>query len=162
MKNYIDDIYIFEPDIFTDFRGDLWTTWKKDEFPYDIDFNHDKVSTSRKNVLRGIHGDFKSHKLITCLYGELFFVIVDNRKNSKTYLQHQTMILDARKRLQVLVPPGVGNAFLVLSEDSVFSYKWSYTGEYPDVEDQFTIKWNDELINIDWPIENPILQKRDR
>ena len=162
MKNYIDDIYIFEPDIFTDFRGDLWTTWKKDEFPYDIDFNHDKVSTSRKNVLRGIHGDFKSHKLITCLYGELFFVIVDNRKNSKTYLQHQTMILDARKRLQVLVPPGVGNAFLVLSEDSVFSYKWSYTGEYPDVEDQFTIKWNDERLNIDWPITNPILQKRDK
>ena len=162
-------VHIKEPDVFTDFRGDLWTTWKKDEFPHTIDdnhkwlnFNHDKVSTSRKNVLRGIHGDFKSHKLITCLYGELFFILVDNRKESKTYLQHKSMILDDKKRKMVLVPPGVGNGFLVLSEHSVFSYKWSYQGEYPDVEDQFTIKWNDTDIDIDWPIDNPILQRRDR
>ena len=158
----IDGVKIFEPDVFTDFRGDLWTTWKKDEFPIDLDFNHDKVSTSRKDVLRGIHGDFKSFKLITCLYGQMFFILVDNRKDSKTYLQWNSMILDDRKRKLVLIPPGIGNAFLVLSDYSIFSYKWSYNGEYPDVEDQFTIKWNDELINIDWPIENPILQKRDR
>ena len=50
----IEGVEIFEPDVFTDFRGDLWTTWKEDEFPYDVEFNHDKVSTSRKNVLRGI------------------------------------------------------------------------------------------------------------
>ena len=158
----IDGVKIFEPDVFTDFRGDLWTTCKKDEFLYDIEFNHDKVSTSRKNVLRGIHGDFKSHKLITCLYGQLFFILVDNRKDSKTYLQHQSMILDDRKRKMVLVPPGVGNGFLVLSEDSVFSCKWAYKGKYPDVENQFTIKWNDKRLNIDWPIANPILQQRDK
>tara|TARA_R100001377_G_C3144023_1_gene93765 strand:- start:176 stop:658 length:483 start_codon:yes stop_codon:yes gene_type:complete len=158
----IKDINIFEPDVFTDFRGDLWTTWKKDEFPYDIQFNHDKVSTSKKNVLRGIHGDFKSHKLITCLYGELFFVIMDNRKESDTYLKCQSMILDDKKRKQVLIPPGVGNGFLVLSEYSVFSYKWAYDGKYPDVEDQFTIKWNDKRLDIDWPIDNPILQRRDK
>ena len=64
------------PSVFTDYRGDLWTTWKKDEFDFDIDFNHDKVSTSRKNVLRGIHGDFKSWKLVTCLYGQVFFVVL--------------------------------------------------------------------------------------
>ena len=158
----IDGVKIIEPDVFTDFRGDLWTTWKKNEFPYDVKFNHDKVSTSRKNVLRGIHGDFKSHKLITCLYGELFFILVDNRKDSKTYLQHHNMILDDKKRKMVLVPPGVGNGFLVLSNNSVFSYKWAYEGKYPDVEDQFTIKWNDKRLNIDWPINNPILQKRDK
>ena len=157
----IKGVKIIEPDVFTDFRGDLWTTWKKDEFPYDIDFNHDKVSTSRKNVLRGIHGDFKSHKLITCLFGQLFFILVDNRKDSKTYLQHQSMILDDRKRKMVLVPPGVGNGFLVLSDYSVFHYKWSYEGDYPDVDDQFTIKWNSKDIGINWPIQNPILQKRD-
>ena len=158
----IDGVKIFEPDVFTDFRGDLWTTWKKDEFPLDLDFNHDKVSTSRKDVLRGIHGDFKSFKLITCLYGQMFFILVDNRKDSKTYLQWNSMILDDRKRKLVLIPPGVGNAFLVLSDYSIFSYKWSYNGEYPDVEDQFTIKWNDKRLNINWPIANPILQKRDR
>ena len=72
------------------------------------------------------------------------------------------MILDDRSRKIVLVPPGVGNGFLVLSNNSVFNYKWCYTGEYPDVEDQFTIKWNDKRLNIDWPIANPILQQRDK
>jgi len=158
----IDGVEIFEPDVFTDFRGDLWTTWKKDEFPINLDFNHDKVSTSRKDVLRGIHGDFKSWKLITCLYGQMFFILVDNRKDSKTYLQWNSMILDDRKRKLVLIPPGVGNGFLVLSDYSIFSYKWSYSGKYPDVGDQFTIKWNDKRLNIDWPITNPILQQRDR
>ena len=162
MKHKFDGVKIFEPDIFTDFRGDLWTTWKKDEFPINLDFNHDKVSTSRKDVLRGIHGDFKSWKLITCLYGQMFFILVDNRKDSKTYLQWNSMILDDRKRKLVLIPPGVGNGFLVLSDYSIFSYKWSYSGKYPDVGDQFTIKWNDKRLNIDWPITNPILQQRDR
>ena len=162
MKHKFDGVKIFEPDVFTDFRGDLWTTWKKDEFPINLDFNHDKVSTSRKDVLRGIHGDFKSWKLITCLYGQMYFILVDNRKDSKTYLQWDSMILDDRNRKLALVPPGVGNGFLVLSENSVFSYKWSYEGEYADVDEQFTIKWNDERLNIDWPITNPILQKRDR
>tara|TARA_R100001015_G_C4605946_1_gene160990 strand:+ start:535 stop:1035 length:501 start_codon:yes stop_codon:yes gene_type:complete len=158
----IEGVKIFEPDVFTDFRGDLWTTWKKTEFPFDIDFIHDKVSTSRKNVLRGIHGDFKSHKLFSCLYGQLFCILVDNRKDSETYLKWTSLILDDRKRKMVLTPPGVGNGFLVLSEDSVFNYKWAYEGKYPDVEDQFTIKWNDKRLNIDWPINNPILQKRDK
>jgi len=156
------EIIKYTPDIHTDYRGDLWTIWKKSDFIPQIEFNHDKVSTSRKNVLRGIHGDFKSTKLITCLHGEMYFVIVDNRPESKTYLEWDYMILNDRRRQSVLVPPGFGNGFLVLSESSVFHYKWSYSGEYPDVEDQFTLKWNDERVGIDWPINNPILQKRDK
>ena len=66
---------------------------KKDEFPIKLDFNHDKISTSRKNVIRGIHGDFKSWKFVTCLYGELYFVVVDNRKDSVTYLEWDCIIL---------------------------------------------------------------------
>ena len=155
----IKDVKILEPDVFYDYRGDLWTLWKQGD--HGLSFNHDKVSTSRKHVLRGIHGDQKSWKLITCLYGEMYFVVVDNRKDSETYLQHQSMILDDRKRKMVLIPPGVGNGFLVLSEYSVFSYKWAYDGKYPDVENQFTIKWNDKRLNIDWQIQNPILSERD-
>ena len=158
----IKGVYEITPDVFTDFRGDLWTLWKKDEFFKKIKFNHDKVSTSRKGVLRGIHGDFKSHKLVTCLHGELYFVVLDNRKKSKTYGKWKSFILDDKKRKQVLLEPGIGNAFLVLSESSVFHYKWAYKGNYPDVQDQFTIKWDDPKHKIDWPISNPILQKRDK
>jgi len=156
----IHDVKIFNPDVFTDYRGDLWTLWKEGEG--ELKFNHDKVSTSRKHVLRGIHGDFKSWKLVTCLYGDLYFVMVDNRPESPTYMEWISTILDSKRRMQILLPPGVGNGFAVLSDESVFHYKWSYPGDYPDVNEQFTIKWNDPKLNIDWPIDNPILQPRDK
>tara|TARA_Y100000310_G_C20674799_1_gene812377 strand:+ start:2204 stop:2704 length:501 start_codon:yes stop_codon:yes gene_type:complete len=162
------NVKIYKPNVHTDYRGDLWTLWKKGvtEFNFDVEkyviFNHDKVSTSRKNVLRGIHGDFKSFKLVTCLYGEIYFVLVDNRKDSETYMQWDSIVLDDKSRKQVLIPPGMGNGFCVLSDHSVFHYKWAYEGEYPDVDEQFTIKWNDKKLNINWPIDNPILQLRDK
>jgi dTDP-4-dehydrorhamnose 3,5-epimerase len=158
--NSIEGVRIIEPDYFTDYRGDLWTLWKSGD--HGLRFNHDKVSTSRKHVLRGIHGDSKSWKLVTCLHGDLYFVLVDNRRDSLTYRRWQSLILDSKKRKQVLIPPMVGNGFLVLSDESVFHYKWSYIGDYPDVDKQFTIKWNDPTININWPISNPILQLRDK
>ncbi len=156
----INGVVIREQDAFTDYRGDLYTTWKDGDF--NLDFNHDKVSTSRKNVLRGIHGDNKSWKLVTCLYGEIYFVLVDNRESSDTFIQWDSMVLSDRNRKQVLIPPGVGNGFLVLSDHSVFHYKWSYPGEYADVDEQFTIKWDDPIVEIDWPINNPILSRRDK
>ena len=156
----INGVVVREQDAFTDYRGDLYTTWKDNDF--DLNFNHDKVSTSRKHVLRGIHGDNKSWKLVTCLYGEIYFVLVDNRESSDTFIQWDSMILSDRNRKQVLIPPGVGNGFLVLSDHSVFHYKWSYEGEYADVDEQFTIKWNDPVVGIEWPINNPILSRRDK
>ena len=156
----INGVVIREQDAFTDYRGDLYTIWKDDDF--NLNFNHDKVSTSRKHVLRGIHGDTKSWKLVTCLYGEIYFVVVDNRESSDTFMKWESMILSDRNRKQVLLPPGVGNGFLVLSNHSVFHYKWSYEGEYADVNQQFTIKWNDSTFNINWPIDNPILSRRDK
>jgi len=157
----ISGVKVYSPDVFTDYRGDLWTIWRQGEFK-GLNFNHDKVSTSRKNVLRGIHGDFKSWKLVTCLSGELYFVAADNRKSSETYMMWDSMVLDSKTRKQVLLPPGVGNGFLVLSDESVFHYKWCYEGPYPDVEEQFTIKWNDPDFQINWPIDKPILQLRDK
>ena len=156
----INGVVIREQDAFTDYRGDLYTVWKDGDF--DLNFNHDKASTSRKHVLRGIHGDNKSWKLVTCLYGEIYFVIVDNRDSSDTFLQWESMMLTDRNRKQVLIPPGVGNGFLVMSHRSVFHYKWFYEGEYADVDQQFTIKWNDPIVGVDWPIDNPILSKRDK
>ena len=156
----IDGVKIYQPDAYADYRGDLWTLWKYGD--HGLEFNHDKVSTSRKNVLRGVHGDNKSWKLVTCLYGELYFVVVDNRKNSFTYLEWDWTILSQSNKKMVLIPPSFGNGFCVLSDDSVFMYKWSYKGKYPDVEEQFSLKWDDPKINIDWPVDNPILSKRDK
>ena len=157
-----DEVKVFSPDVFTDYRGDIWTVHEQDKFPADLNFNHDKYSVSRRNVIRGIHGDFKTWKLVSCLYGDLYFVVVDNREDSKNYLKHYSMILDDKKRKTVLLPPGFGNGFCALSHKALFSYKLAYDGEYSDVEQQFTLKWNDPRLNIDWPISDPILQKRDK
>lgn len=153
------EVYIKQPDSFEDFRGELFTSYKKGD--YNLDFNHDKVSISRKNVLRGLHGDSKSFKLITCLAGEVLLVVVDTRPESKNYLKWDSIILTSKNRKQVLVPPMFANGHLILSDEATFFYKWSYDGDYPDVKDQFTLKWNNPKIGIHWPISKPILSKRD-
>jgi len=157
------EIIVYRPNIFRDYRGDYWTLWKEGiNEGKDLNFNHDKVSSSRKHVLRGIHGDLKAHKLLTCLQGEVYCVVVDNRNDSPTYLQWDWIMLDDKSRDRILLPPGFGNGYLVLSEQAVMHYKWSYEGEYPDVGEQFSLKWNDQRLKINWPIDQPILSVRDR
>ena len=157
-----DSVKVIQPSSFEDYRGEIWTTWKEDDWSYPIKFNHDKVSTSRRGVIRGLHGDTKSWKLATCLYGEMYYVVVDYRKDSPTYLKWDWIILSQYNKKMVLVPPCFVNGFCVLSEHSVLTYKWSYDGDYPDVDEQFTIKWNNKKFNIYWPIKEPILQFRDK
>ena len=154
------EVKVFQPSSFEDYRGELYTVFNQDE--HELVFNHDKVAVSRQHVLRGIHGDSKATKLITCLSGVIYLVVVDNRPESPNYLKWDTIILSETNRKQILVPPGFGNGHLVLSESAVFFYKWSYPGEYPDVKDQFSLKWNDSKIGIQWPIDNPILSNRDK
>ena len=154
------EVKISQPDSFEDFRGELYTLFKQEE--HELVFNHDKVSVSRQSVLRGMHGDSKSWKLITCLSGVVYLVVIDNRPESPNYLKWDSIVLSETNRKQVLVPPMFANGHLVLSDTAVFFYKWSYPGEYPDVKDQFTLKWNDPKVNVHWPIDNPILSKRDK
>jgi len=154
------EIKIYQPDVFEDFRGELFTLFKQEK--NSLIFNHDKVSISKQHVLRGLHGDSKSWKLITCLAGEIYLVVVDNRPESSNYLKWDWIILTAKNRKQILIPPMFANGHFILSQEATFFYKWSYPGEYPDVKDQFTLKWNDPKINITWPISTPILSERDK
>jgi len=156
-----DEIKVFQHDAGLDFRGAIWTTWEKKNWP-DIDFIHDKFSISKKDVLRGLHGDRKTWKLVTCVYGKIFQVVVDARPFSKTYLEWDSWYLDADNRKQILIPPNFANGFLCLSDECVYHYKLAYDGEYNDVDHQFTIKWNDPRLKIPWPINNPILYGRDK
>ncbi len=154
------EVIIKQSDSFEDYRGELYTVFDQED--WNVTFNHDKVSVSRQNVLRGLHGDKKSTKLISCLHGAVYLVVVDNRPESPNYLKWDSIVLTEHNKKSVLVPPMFANGHLVLSDITVFFYKWSYPGDYPDVDEQFTVKWNDERIGINWPINNPILSKRDR
>ena len=146
---------------FKDKRGHYWTTWKKGVFK-EHKFNHDKFSVSQKNVLRGLHCDFKSWKLVTCVYGKILLAVVDMRKNSKNYLKSRKIILSHNKPKLVLIPPYYANGHLCLSKNCVFHYKWSYTGKYTDVKKQRSYKWNDPKISIKWSIKKPLLSSRDK
>lgn len=160
MATSLKDIKQFYLSSYEDFRGSMFTTY--DEHKMDLKFHHHKVCVRYKSVLVGIHGDFKAHKLITCLYGRIYFVAVDARPESSDYLKHKTFILGHENKLQLLLPPGIGTSFLVLSDVCIYDYKLSYSGEYNDYDKQFTLKWNDETLDIHWPIKNPILSERDK
>ena len=121
------EIKIFEADMFREYRGDIWTTYKKSTFPVDLDFIHDKFSSSRKGVIRGIHGDHKTWKLVSCLQGELYFVVVDNRQESKNYLKWDCMMLDDKDRRQVLLPTSSTSQMPSRSNYRVMTWRlWAY------------------------------------
>jgi dTDP-4-dehydrorhamnose 3,5-epimerase len=149
-------------DVFEDFRGEYVETYNEAlyaENGIDVKFIQDDISVSSRNVLRGIHGDSATWKLISCLHGKFYLVVVNGDSQSDEFGKWQSFVLSAANRMQVLVPPKYGNAHLVLTETAIFHYKQS---TYYDRSKQFTYKWNDPRLNIWWPIDNPILSQRDQ
>ena len=161
LKTQLNGVLLIKPDVFEDFRGQYVETYNEELYRkngIDIKFIQDDISVSTKNVLRGIHGDNETWKLISCLYGKFYFVVVNCDSNSKDFGKWQSFVLSDRNRLQVLIPPKYGNAHLVLSDMTIFHYKQS---NYYNPSKQFTHKWNDPKFNIWWPIKNPIVSQRD-
>lgn len=161
----ISGVYILTPSVFEDARGNTWTSFLKDEverlLPSNLHFKHDKFSTSKYNVLRGIHGDTKTWKLVACVFGEVQQVVIDLRENSPTYRQWQSFILNQSNQQLILIPPNMGNAYCVNSVEAVSYYKFAYKGDYADENEQFTVSWDDDSIGIEWLSNNPILSNRD-
>ena len=153
------EVKVFKQDAFKDHRGELYTIFNQKD--HELVFNHDKVSVSKKNVLRGLHGDSKAWKYISCLSGTVFLVVVDYNPKSDNFMKWDSVVLSSKNKKAVLVPPNFLNGHLVLSKEAVFFYKWSYPGEYPDVNEQVSLKWNNPRLGINWPIDNPILSHRD-
>jgi dTDP-4-dehydrorhamnose 3,5-epimerase len=162
----ISGVKIIKNNVYLDDRGSIWSSYQfskfKDVFDFTLQLSHDKYALNRKGVLRGIHGDFSSWKLIKILSGRVFQVYVDNRPTSKTYRQHVSVDLTANDNFSLLLPPGIGNAFYTHEENTLYNYKLFYDGQYKDYDQQFTIKWNDPTLGIDWPLGEKILSERDK
>ena len=161
LKSQLEGVSLIKLDVFEDFRGQYVETYNQglyNENGIDVDFIQDDISVSSKNVLRGIHGDSETWKLISCLHGMFYLVVVNCDTESANFGKWQAFTLSEKNRQQVLVPPKHGNAHLVLSDSAIFHYKQS---TYYDRSKQFTYKWDDPKLNIWWPIKNPILSQRD-
>jgi len=161
-KTKLDGVILIKPPtIFRDHRGvyvEIYNENLYKEAGINVDFVQDDISVSKKDVLRGIHGDKKTWKLISCLYGKFYLVVVNWNNGSSQYGKWESFILSEYNRSQVLIPPKFGNGHLVLSQQAIFHYKQS---TYYDRPHQFTILWNDPKLNIRWPVKNPILSLRD-
>ena len=154
-------VKITPPTIFEDFRGsyvEIYNEKLYNEAGIDVKLIQDDISVSTKHVLRGIHGDQETWKLISCLHGKFYLVVVNWDESSPQYGQWESFVLSDTNRHQVLVPPKFGNGHLVLSDTTIFHYKQS--SQY-NRAGQFTLVWNDPNLNIWWPVKTPILSRRD-
>jgi len=150
---------ILKTKIFKDRRGFLKETFQnkviKKNFPFDI------MSFSKKNVLRGLH--IQTHKsqakLITVTHGKIFDVAVDLRKNSKFFGKHVSITISQDDEFSFFIPEGFAHGLLCLSESCTVNYKCS---NYRHAKSEKTISWDDENLNIKWPVKKPILSEKDK
>lgn len=147
---------------FEDFRGFFREPFRRDEFervlgkPWvHVQENH---AYSKKDVLRGIHVA-PWDKFIYVPYGEVLSVIVDLRKDSPSFKQIFKMQIGFSKKVKLFIPTGLGNSYLILSEEAVYEYQ---VNEYFQSGVEKAVLWNDQELGIEWPIKNPILSEKDR
>ena len=157
--NYIETsikgVWVIEPKVFADKRGYFFESWKKEEFESHIgkvDFVQDNESRSSYGVLRGLHyqkGEFSQAKLVRVIKGKVLDVAVDLRKSSPTFGKYVAVELSEDNKRQFFIPRGFAHGFVVLSDDAIFTYKVDNVYA-PQAE--AGIKWNDETVNVEWPI----------
>jgi len=163
-KTKLPGVLLIQPDVFRDARGLFLETYQVDKYKaggISDTFVQDNLSRSIRGTLRGLHAQrrFPQGKMVHVIEGEIFDVAVDIRRDSPTFRQWVGFKLAADRFQQCYVPPGFAHGFCVLSEFAQVAYKC--TTVY-DASDEFTIRWNDPQVGIEWPIKEPILSNKDR
>ena len=156
--NLIKGPLIIKPKIFPDNRGYFFARWNQSEFnkkiSREVNFVQDNHSQSKFGVLRGLHYQLRPKaqaKLVRCTKGEVFDVLVDLRKDSDTYGEWSSVVLNAENKLQFWIPEGFVHGFLSLKDFSEIQYK---TNKYWDKDHERTLLWKDTDLNINWPLGN--------
>ena len=161
---------LLKPQIYSDSRGFFFESWNQNRFNEitckPAVFVQDNHSYSTKGVIRGLHYQsppFEQDKLVRCISGKVFDVIVDLRKDSISYSKWFGVELSSRNKYQLWVPKGFAHGFLTISTNAEILYK---TTDYWNAKSEKTIIWNDSFINIKWPlkinkIKEPIISEKD-
>lgn len=158
----IPGVLLIEPRIFQDERGEFFETFQAERYreATGVDYVQDNCSRSARGVLRGLHYQVErpQAKLVSVIRGVIYDVVVDLRTNSATYGKWAGFELSEENRHQLFVPVGLAHGFCVISPQADVVYKCS---DYYYPAGECSIRWNDEFLKITWPIEFPVLSKKD-
>jgi dTDP-4-dehydrorhamnose 3,5-epimerase len=166
LKTNFDGLYIIKIEPFEDDRGLFYRIYCEDEFN---EINHSKKivqinysQTKKKGIIRGLHFQYAPKmeiKIIKCINGAVFDVVVDLRKDSPTFLQWYGEILSHDNMQMIYIPEGFAHGFQTLSKDSELIYLHT---EFYNPSYEGGISYNDQKINIKWPLEPTQISNRDK
>ena len=146
--------------IYYDTRGFFKEIFKKNKIK-----SHNPIfwcmSKSKKNVLRGLHlqSNNSQEKFVSVVKGRILDVVVDLRKNSKTFGKHFKIILSEKNATSILIPAGFAHGFLGLENENIILYS---NNNYRSKISETGIMWNDKKLKIYWPKKKFIISKKDR
>ena len=159
IKNKFKDLFIVKNKIFKDNRGYFKELLReniiKKKFPFLV------MSYSKKNVIRGLHLQTQNSqgKFVTVIKGRVFDIAVDLRKNSKTYGKYFSCILSEKNSNSIYIPPGFAHGFQALDKENYIIYNCT---KYRNSKSEIGIKYDDENLNIKWPLKRQIISKKDK
>ena len=151
---------VIQSKIYKDSRGFFKEDFKKKKLR-DKKFVFACTSSSKKNVIRGLHlqTKYSQEKYVSILKGAILDVVVDLRKNSKTFGKHFKIILSDTNAKSLFIPAGFAHGFLSLKKENIIYY---YCTNYRSAKHEVGLRWNDKDLKIKWPIKKPIITKKDR
>ena len=159
IKKKFKDLFIVKNKIFKDNRGYFKELLReniiKKKFPFLV------MSYSKKNVIRGLHLQTQNSqgKFVTVIKGRVSDIAVDLRKNSKTYGKYFSCILSEKNSNSIYIPPGFAHGFQALDKENYIIYNCT---KYRNSKSEIGIKYDDENLNIKWPLKRQIISKKDK
>ena len=163
-KPPIEGLLIIEPDVFKDNRGYFFESFSEKKYReagINYSFVQDNISKSTKGTIRGLHyqvGESAQGKLCSVILGKVLDVAVDIRLGSPTFGKYFAVELSDEKKNQLWIPTGFAHGFAVLSDEAVFQYKCT---NYYSKNDERSIRYDDETLNINWQVEKPVISEKD-
>ncbi|MCX6189296.1 MAG: dTDP-4-dehydrorhamnose 3,5-epimerase [Bacteroidetes bacterium] len=158
-------LIVIQPSVYADNRGYFFESYNKELFEANglfLDFSQDNQSMSHQGALRGLHYQvppFAQGKLVRVVRGAVNDIVVDIRRNSKTYGKYFSLKLSEENFTMLWIPTGFAHGFATLENNTLFSYKC--TGVYNKASEG-GILWNDPDLNIEWGIDAPLLSEKDK
>ncbi len=158
-KTKFKDLFVIKNKSFRDKRGHFKELIRENKinkrFPFLV------MSFSKKNVIRGLHIQTRDMqgKFISVIKGKIFDVSVDLRKNSKTFGKIFTCIISDKNSKSIFIPPGFAHGFQALEKENYIIYSCT---RYRDAKSEIAIKFNDNKLNIKWPLKKIIISKKDK